>query len=211
MKLKVFSAKVLSLGYLENPPELKKNITGRICRLLGRSPWAEARFGEEVGWKGRRGSAPTGPGLALGHATCGHTQRRPLEARRLDRTDTWGRRGQRVQARRVFGGAPPRGAGRRRWLGVSPAEEGGGSHRGWMDPGGGGRIPPDPSPEQGGSREPTTNSMAVAARSTAGERREVRERQGYEEEGGGAVLRLGSGGDDRLGYHSGVGSARGWR
>ena len=34
--------------------------------------------------------------------------------------------------------------------------------------------------------------MAVAARSTAGERREVRERQGYEEEGGGAVLRLGS-------------------
>ena len=45
--------------------------------------------------------------------------------------------------------------------------------------------------------------MAVAARSTAGERREVRERQGYEEEGGGAVLRLGSGGDDRLGCHSG--------
>ena len=105
--------------------------------------------------------------------------------------------------RQVFGGAPPCGSGRRRWLGVSPAKEGGGSHRRWKDPGGGGRIPPDPSSEQGGSREPTTNSMAVAARSTVGERREVRERQGYEEEGGGAVLRLGSGGDDRLGCHSG--------
>ena len=36
---------------------------------------------------------------ALGHATCGHTQRRPLEARQLDRTDRWGRRGQRRRSR----------------------------------------------------------------------------------------------------------------
>ena len=33
MKLKVFSAKVLSLGYLENPPELKKKHNGPKVEL----------------------------------------------------------------------------------------------------------------------------------------------------------------------------------
>ena len=68
------------------------------------------------------------------------------------------------------------------------------SRRGWIDPGGGGRILPDLSPEQGGSREPATNSMAAAARSTAGERREVRKIAG---EGEGRSGDLGSDGEGR--------------
>ena len=171
---------------------------------VGLGPVGAERL-EEAGWGGRTRASWSLARLGLGLDSIereGEGGTVNARGRAGERAPHPGRSRGRRQ-RQVFGGAPPRGSGRRRWLGVSPAKEGGGSHRRWKDPGGGGRIPPDPSSEQGGSREPTTNSMAVAARSTAGERREVRERQGYEEEGGGAVLRLGSGGDDRLGCHSG--------
>ena len=58
MKLKVFSAKVLSLGYLENPPELKKKHNGPEIELAQQAqragggaahPWASWAGGSGLG------------------------------------------------------------------------------------------------------------------------------------------------------------------
>ena len=60
MKLKVFSAKVLSLGYLENPPELKKNITGRKLNWPNRHKGME--WGAAHPWASWAGGSGPGRG-----------------------------------------------------------------------------------------------------------------------------------------------------